>query len=102
MRTGGQLWIGALHDGEFVRKMLGYCADRQCKKVLDAAAEEASDIPYYFRADEISAKLRTNPHSVQKIIEMLHSTGFAGTRTVLNPGAFKTDARIDQILETLR
>jgi tRNA (guanine26-N2/guanine27-N2)-dimethyltransferase len=102
MRTGGQLWTGPFHDREFVKKMLEQNPDRQSKKVLDAAAEEASGIPYYFRADEISAKLRTNPHSVQKVIEKLQSSGFVASKTALNPSAFKTDARIDQILETLR
>lgn len=102
MRTGGQLWTGPFHNKEFVKKMLGYDADRQCRKVLDAATEEASDIPYYFRADEISAKLRTNPHSVQKIIEKLQSTGFTASKSALNTSAFKTDARIDQILDVLR
>jgi tRNA (guanine26-N2/guanine27-N2)-dimethyltransferase len=102
MRTGGQLWTGQFHDREFVKKMLGYDADRQCKKVLDLAAEEASEIPYYFRADEISAKLRTNPHSVQKIIEKLQSAGFVASKASLNTSAFKTDARIDQILDILK
>jgi tRNA (guanine26-N2/guanine27-N2)-dimethyltransferase len=102
MRTGGQLWTGPFHDREFVKKMLGYDPDRQCKKVLDAATEEASEIPYYFRADEISAKLRTNPHSVQKIIEKLQSAGFVASKASLNTGAFKTDARIDQILNILK
>jgi tRNA (guanine26-N2/guanine27-N2)-dimethyltransferase len=102
MRTGGQLWTGAFHDKELVKKMLEQNPDRQCKKVLDAAAEEASGIPYYFRADEISAKLRTNPHSVQKIIEKLRSAGFAASRAALNTGSFKTDARMDQILNVLR
>ncbi|HXV45158.1 MAG TPA: tRNA (guanine(10)-N(2))-dimethyltransferase [Nitrososphaera sp.] len=102
MRTGGQLWTGSFHDREFVKKMLGLDPDRQCKKVLEAAAEEASGIPYYFRADEISAKLRTNPHSVQKIIEKLESAGFVASRSALNTGGFKTDARIDQILSIMK
>jgi tRNA (guanine26-N2/guanine27-N2)-dimethyltransferase len=102
MRTGGQLWTGPFHDGEFVKKMRGYEADRQCKKVLDAAAEEASDIPYYFRADEISAKMKTNPSSVQEIIEKLKSSGFVASRTALNPGAFKTDAKMNQISNVLK
>lgn len=102
MRIGGQLWTGPFHDREFVKKMLENEADRQCKKVLDAALEEASEIPYYYRADEISQKLKTNPHSVQKIIEKLHSSGFVASRTALNTGAFKTDARIDQILAVLK
>ena len=102
IKVGGQLWTGSFNDKEFVKKMLKQDADRQCKKVLDAAAEEASDIPYYFRADEISAKLKTNPHSVHKIIEKLRSAGFTASNAALNTGAFKTDARIDRILAILK
>ncbi len=102
MRTGGQLWTGSLYDKGFVQKMLMYQPDRQSKKVLDLAAEEASEIPYYFRGDEISEKLRTNPHSISAIIEKLQSTGFLASKTALNTGAFKTDARIDQILAALK
>lgn len=102
LSVGGQLWTGSLHDREFVKKMLEQESDRQCKKVLEASGEEISEIPYYFRADEISAKLKRNPHSVQKIIEKLQSAGFAASRTALNSGSFKTNARIDQILDILR
>src|SRR5690606_29621045 len=102
MRTGGQLWTGALYDKAFVKKMLQYEPDRQSKKVLDLALDEASEIPYYFRGDEISEKLRTNPHSIAKIIEKLQAVGFAASKTALNTGAFKTDARIDQILAALK
>ena len=102
MRVGGQLWTGKLHDAEFVSKMLNQNPEKQPKKVLDAAQEEVSDIPYYFKADEISARNRTNPHSVQKIIEKLRSSGHVASRTALNPGAFKSDARLDQILSVLK
>jgi tRNA (guanine26-N2/guanine27-N2)-dimethyltransferase len=101
LAIGGQLWTGQLHDKEFVKKMLEQGPDRQCKKVLEAAAEEASEIPYYFRADEISAKLKTNTHSVQRIIEKLRAAGFVGSKASLNTSAFKTDARINSILDVL-
>ena len=102
LAIGGQLWTGPLHDKEFVKKMLEQGPDRQCKKVLEAAAEEASEIPYYFRADEISAKLKTNTQPVQRIIEKLRAAGFVGSKASLNTSAFKTDARIDSILNVLR
>jgi tRNA (guanine26-N2/guanine27-N2)-dimethyltransferase len=101
LAVGGQLWTGPLHDKEFVKKMLEQDPDRQCKKVLEAAAEEASEIPYYFRADEISSKLKSNTHSVQRILEKLHAAGFVASKTALNTSAFKTDARIDSILDVL-
>jgi tRNA (guanine26-N2/guanine27-N2)-dimethyltransferase len=101
LAVGGQLWTGSLHDKEFVKKMLEQDPDRQCKKVLEAAVEEASEIPYYFRADEISSKLKSNTHSVQRIIEKLHAAGFVASKTALNTSAFKTDARIDSILNVV-
>jgi tRNA (guanine26-N2/guanine27-N2)-dimethyltransferase len=101
LAIGGQLWTGPLHDKEFVKKMLEQGPDRQCKKVLEAAAEEASEIPYYFRADEISARLKTNTHSVQRIIEKLRAAGFVGSKASLNTSAFKTDASINSILDVL-
>ncbi|MCI0562028.1 MAG: tRNA (guanine(10)-N(2))-dimethyltransferase [Nitrososphaera sp.] len=102
MRAGGQMWTSQLHDRDVIMKMLQLEPDRQCKKLLDAAADEASGIPYYFRSDEISARLKTNPRSVEEIIEMLKSAGFSASRTALNPAAFKTDARIDQIVSVLK
>jgi tRNA (guanine26-N2/guanine27-N2)-dimethyltransferase len=101
LAIGGQLWTGQLHDKEFVKKMLEQSPDRRCKKLLEAAAEEASEIPYYFRADEISAKLKTNTHSVESVIEKLRTAGFVGSKASLNTSAFKTDARIDTILNVL-
>lgn len=102
IRVGGQLWTGQLYNKDFVNKMIAQDPDRQCKKVLEAAAEEISEIPYYFRADEISAKMKTNPYPIPRILEKLKSAGFAASRTALNPGAVKTDASLDQILNVLR
>jgi tRNA (guanine26-N2/guanine27-N2)-dimethyltransferase len=101
LRIGGQLWSGPLHEKEFVEKMMEQGADLRCKKILDAAIDEI-DVPYYFKADEISSKLRTNPYSVAKIIEKLRSSGYKASKTPLNSGAFKTDARLNQIIDVLR
>lgn len=99
-RSAGILWTAPLQDREFVTKM-SEGADAKCKKVLDAAADEI-DVPYYFKGDEISSKMRTNPDSVSKIIEKLQTSGYRASRASFNTGAFKTDARIDQILQTLK
>jgi len=101
LAIGGQLWTGPLHDKEFVKKMLEQSPDRRCKKLLEASVEEVSEIPYYFRTDEISAKLKTNTHSVESVIEKLRSAGFVGSKASLNTSAFKTDARIDTLLNVL-
>jgi tRNA G26 N,N-dimethylase Trm1 len=102
LRLGGQLWSGSLHDKEFIARMAKEGADEKSKKVLDAALDEIDGVPYYFKADEISSKLRTNPHSIAKIIEKLRAAGYRASRTPFNPGAFKTDARLDRIIDVLR
>ena len=102
LHIGGQLWVGPIYDKEFIRKMLEQKPDIPCKKVLDTSLEEISKIPYYFRADEISEKLKTNPSSIQKIIEKLQSAGFGASKTALNTSAFKTNATIDQVLDILK
>ena len=99
MKTAGLLWTAPLQDREFIAKM-AEGTDAKCSKVLDAATGEI-DVPYYFKADEISSKMRTNPHSVAKIIEKLQAAGYRASKTSFNPGAFKTDARIDQVLQAL-
>lgn len=102
LRIGGQLWTGPLQDKEFVAKMAKEGADEKSKKVLDAALDEIDGVPYYFKADEISSKLRTNPHSIAKIIEKLRAAGYKASKTPFNPSAFKTDARLDRIIDVLR
>jgi tRNA (guanine26-N2/guanine27-N2)-dimethyltransferase len=99
MKTAGLLWTAPLQDPGFVAKM-AEGADDKCRKILDAAAGEI-DVPYYFKGDEISSKMRTNPHSVGKIVEKLQKASFLASRASFNTGAFKTDARIDQILQAL-
>ncbi|HEX9678040.1 tRNA (guanine(10)-N(2))-dimethyltransferase [Nitrososphaera sp.] len=99
MRTAGLLWTGPLQDRELVAKM-AEGADEKCNKVLDAAAGEI-DVPYYFKADEISSKMRASPHSIAKIIEKLQAAGYRASKTSFNTGAFKTDARIDRVLQAL-
>ena len=99
LSVGGQLWIGPLHDREFVKKMLEQESDRQCKKVLEASDEEISEIPYYFRADEISAKLKRNPHSVQKIIEKLDQQSNQTTKIQLDMQ--QQNAKIEEKIQKL-
>ena len=72
------------------------------QKSLEVAIMELDSIPYYFRSDEISSYLRKNPLPLNSILEKLISNGFNASRTSLNPGAFKTDARLSEIISVLK
>lgn len=116
---GGKLWISRLFDKNFIKKMSRYYDDDELKntssnssntntnndiikKILAICLNEIDDIPHYFRADEISSKLKKSPLPLQNIIEKLSTAGYRASKTSLNTSAFKTDARIDQILSLLR
>jgi tRNA (guanine26-N2/guanine27-N2)-dimethyltransferase len=119
-RLGGKLWISRLFDKNFIKKMSSYYDDDELqnttsnkssstntnndiiKKILAICLNEIDDIPHYFRADEISSKLKKSPLPLQNIIEKLSTAGYRASKTSLNTSAFKTDARIDQILSLLQ
>jgi tRNA (guanine26-N2/guanine27-N2)-dimethyltransferase len=102
LRVGGQLWIDPLHEKEFIAKMKEYAEDdEKSNKILDAALEEIN-VPYYFKGDEISSRLKTRPYSISKIVEKLRAVGYKASKTPFNSGAFKTDAMLNQIVDALR
>ena len=70
--------------------------------ILHTCLEEDDDIPYYFITDEIAAKLKTSPYSVERAIERLSESGYRASKTILNTRGFKTDAKIKDILNLLR
>jgi tRNA G26 N,N-dimethylase Trm1 len=71
------------------------------KKILFTCSNEIDDIPYYFRSDEIASKLKTNSMPLLEVINKLRSSGYKASRSILNPSAFKTNARIDEIQKCL-
>jgi tRNA (guanine26-N2/guanine27-N2)-dimethyltransferase len=71
------------------------------KKILFTCSNEVDDIPYYFRSDEIASKLKTNSMPLLEVINKLRSSGYKASRSILNPSAFKTNARIDEIQKCL-
>jgi tRNA (guanine26-N2/guanine27-N2)-dimethyltransferase len=111
-KVAGQLWVAKLFDKIFIKKMersypskIGTCAEDNTainRSMLYTSIKEDDDIPYYFVTDEIATKLKTSPHSVEKAIEKLSGSGYRASRTSLNTRGFKTDARINDILNLLR
>ncbi|HEY9387209.1 MAG TPA: tRNA (guanine(10)-N(2))-dimethyltransferase [Nitrososphaeraceae archaeon] len=71
-------------------------------KLLSNSIQELDDIPYYFTSDEIASRLKCSPHSLDEIIENLSNAGFRTSKTSFNPTAFKTHAKINEILSVLK
>lgn len=101
----GPLWIGSLYNKEFVNEMIAkeeqFQVDKSCKKILERCKDETDMPPTYFTIDEIAHMQRSAPISLSKTIEKIQKSGFKATATSLNPAAFKTNARIDEILSII-
>ena len=98
----GPLWIGNLYNKDFVEGMLveenNFQVDKSCKKTLEKCVKEIDMPPSYYTLDEIARRKRSAPISLAKIIDKIQQAGYKASITSLNPSAFKTNARIDEIL----
>ena len=98
----GPLWIGNLYNKDFVEGMLveenNFQVDKSCKKTLEKCLKEIDMPPSYYTLDEIARRKRSASISLAKIIDKIQQAGYKASITSLNPSAFKTNARIDEIL----
>jgi len=101
--SAGPLWIGNLYDKSFVNQMLEeqkkFLVDKSCEKTLLKCQNEIDMPATYFTLDEIARKKRCAPISLSNIIEKLQKDGFQVSQTSLDPTGFRTNARIDKILQ---
>ena len=103
LESAGPLWIGNLFDKAFVDTMITeqkkFLVDKSCEKTLFKCQGEIGMPSTYFTLDEIARKKQCAPLSLSKIIEKLENNGYNASQTSLNPSGFRTDARIDKILQ---
>ena len=103
LESAGPLWTGELYDKVFVDTMLNeqkkFPVDKSCEKTLLKCQNEIGMPATYFTLDEIARKKQCAPPSLSKIIEKLQNDGCKASQTSLNPSGFRTDSRIDKILQ---
>jgi tRNA (guanine26-N2/guanine27-N2)-dimethyltransferase len=75
---------------------------KMLQRLFSKCLSEHDDIPYYFTLDEIASKLKMGPPSLDKVVENLSKAGFRTSQTGLNPMAFKTEAKINEIMTIFR
>ena len=101
----GPLWIGNLYNKDFVERMFveekNFQVDKSCKKTLEKCLKEIDMPPSYYTLDEIAHRKRSAPISLAKIIDKIQQAGYKASITSLNPSAFKTNARTDEILSII-
>ena len=77
-------------------------SQKMLQRLFSKCMSEHDDIPYYFTSDEIASRLKMSPPSLDKVVEKLSKAGFRTSQTGLNPTAFKTEAKINEIMTIFR
>ncbi len=99
----GPLWIGQLFEKQFLEKMKeqisNHLVDKNCEKIILKSILESEKPATFFTLDEIASKMKVSPLKLDKAISKLELNGFVASPTSLNPTGFRTNARIDKILE---
>ncbi len=99
----GPLWIGKLFEKKFVEGMLEECknlsVDKKCEKILQKCILEYEMPGTYFTLDEIASQMKMAPYGLDIAIEKLSQDGFKSSPTSLNPTGFRTNCKINKIIE---
>jgi tRNA (guanine26-N2/guanine27-N2)-dimethyltransferase len=103
MIAAGPLWIGSLFEREFLKDMLddipNHIVDKKCEKTIQRCILE-SDMPgCYYTLDELAEMRKKSPASLENSIAVLQKNGYRSSPTSFNPTGFRTDCKINKILE---
>ncbi len=105
LTLSGPLWLGALHDAKFVRKMLhGVSRLPQARhsvltELLQTFEAEADMPPYLFPLGEIGKRGQMDPPKRDRLIAALQTAGYRASPTHLSAQAIKTDASLERCIE---
>lgn len=107
----GPLWIGPLHNKEYVKGILenqSYMkiADendsRRSEKLFRIFIEESEMPPYHFNIHKVCKVIKVSPPPLEKIMENLRSLGYRVSRTHFSGYSLKTDSPVKTLFEVLR
>ncbi|MDJ0271982.1 MAG: hypothetical protein QXN23_01975 [Candidatus Caldarchaeum sp.] len=94
----GPAWLGPLHSGELVEKMLSQSNDLpKARKILERISGEV-DVVGYYPVDRIAHVNGSTPRSPIVLVASLRSMGYRASLTHVDPTAVKTDAPLEDVL----
>ena len=103
----GPLWLGALHDNRFLKKMLKltkrkYAHIREIGKILGFMLDEADMPPFYYDLHVLAQKwkLKGVPQ-MEMVLTKLRKRKFSAARTHFAATAIKTDADFRAVQDIL-
>ncbi len=93
--VSGPLWLGGLHDRPFVQRMTALAATwgwTERVTLLQTLQAEADLPPYYFTLGEIGRRGKLDIPKRDRLLQALHTHGYAASPTHITPQAIKTTA----------
>ena len=108
VRFAGPLFVGALHKKAFCEAVLSELNARNelnerktALKIVERCKEEL-EIPFYYELHAVCKSLKVTPPPLNAVLESLRQRGFKASRTHFSNTAFKTDASISEIKESVK
>lgn len=89
----GPLWIGELHNPDFVKKLEKEGESGNLFRII----EEEIDTVTYYDIHTITRMLSISPPPIHRVLEKLVEKGYRASRTRFGGTSFKTDADINEI-----
>ncbi|MEA5466907.1 tRNA (guanine-N1)-methyltransferase [Leptothoe sp. PORK10 BA2] len=101
--VSGPMWLGPLHDAEYVTQMATLAHQwhwpQQLQQLLTIMATEATMPPYYYPLAELGRRGQMDIPARDRLIETLGQHHYRATRTHLDAQAIKTDAPLAVCIE---
>ncbi|TFG19770.1 MAG: tRNA (guanine(10)-N(2))-dimethyltransferase [Promethearchaeota archaeon] len=111
MISSGLLWLGDLHNSEYMTNLEGQLADSliqsfpsyiQMKKFVELAKNENKFPPYFYSIPKLADSLNCTYPSLGKLREHLKELGHNSSRTHFDPQGLKTTASIVEMKNLLK
>ncbi len=104
--VSGPMWLGPLHDEDYVAQMLALANQRQwpqtIQQLLAIMVKEAAMPPYYYSLAEIGRRGQMDIPSRDRLIQVLDAGDYRATRTHLDAQAIKTDAPLATCIDAAK
>ena len=103
----GPLWLGQIHDKEFVSDMIREIQEKKINtqkealKLLSQCASEANSPATFYDVHAICKSMKISAPKLDLIFEKLHQLGFNASKTHFNPLGIKTSATINDVRKIL-
>lgn len=114
LSIGGPMWLGSLHDTEFIREMKKMLPELKksaslknegiITALLDYQEQESldGDLPFFYTLSQLARISRSSSPSLKKMASLIHSLGYRVSVSHTVSGAIRTDAPPECVASVVR